>query len=402
MKNNKKWIKFLACILVSLGLLTSLPGLADNELLATQNNQVSANSQLLIPVFPDINAKGYILIDANTGYVLAQKNVDLSLPPASLTKLMTLYITAMELQSGKIHLTDPVRISTYAWRTGGSRMFIKEGDTVQLNDLIQGTIVASGNDSTVAIAEHIAGSEPAFVSLMNQTAASLGMTNTHFNDCNGLPSPNHYSTPRDLSKLASAWVLNFPQYYPWFKQKWIVFNGIRQPNRNRLLWHDSSVDGIKTGHTDAAGFCLIASAVRDNMRLISVVMGAPSEKARIAESEELLNYGYRFYESHKLYAANMPVVNSKTRYGKKGVTPIGVAHDFYVTVPRGQYKFVKVTITSNKTLRAPIIKGKQYGTIKAYLNNEVVSVQPLIALQDNPTGNVFMRFFDWILTILHL
>jgi serine-type D-Ala-D-Ala carboxypeptidase (penicillin-binding protein 5/6) len=399
---NTKILKSLASIFVSLILLMGgLPARADSNLLTT-NPAPATNAQLLIPAFQDIDAKSYILIDANTGYILAQKNIDVMLPPASLTKLMTLYVAATALQHNQIHLTDQVRISAYAWHMGGSKMFIKEGDTVPLSDLIQGTIVASGNDSTVAIAEHIAGSEPTFVNMMNQTAANLGMTNTHFNDSNGLPSPNHYSSAGDLAKLARAWILNYPQYYPWFKQKWFIFNGIRQPNRNRLLWHDSSVDGMKTGHTDAAGFCLVASAVRDNMRLISVIMGAPSEKARIAESQELLNYGYRFYESHKVYLANTPIVNSKTRFGKNGVTPIGVAHDFYVTVPRGQYKNVKITISSSKTLRAPIIKGQKYGTIKAYLNNNVISEQPLIALQNNPAGNIFSRFFDQILSALHL
>jgi D-alanyl-D-alanine carboxypeptidase (penicillin-binding protein 5/6) len=323
------------------------------------------------------------------------------LAPASLTKLMTLYIAAQELKNGQVNLNDQVRISSNAWGMGGSKMFIKEGETIPLNDLIQGTIVASGNDSTVAIAEHIGGSEQVFVNMMNQTAASLGMTNTHFSDSNGLPSPDHYSSPGDLAKLAQAWVLNFPEYYPWFKQKWVMFNGIKQPNRNRLLWHDPSVDGLKTGHTDEAGYCLIASALRDGTRLISVVMGAPTEKARIAESEELLNYGFRFYESHKVYAANTPIVNAKTWYGKNGKTALGVAHDFYVTVPRGQFKDVRIALASPKDLHAPIQKGKAYGSIKAYLNNNVISTQPLIALQDNPTGNIFMRFFDWILSLFH-
>lgn len=403
MRNIRKTV--LATVMLFVYSLTaSLSASAADNLLGSTpvNIQPTTASQVMIPAFPDINAKAYILIDANTGYIMAKKNADVRLAPASLTKLMTLYIAAGSLQRGQIHLNDQVKISTYAWQMGGSKMFIKEGDTISLNDLIQGTIVASGNDATVAIAEHIAGSEPAFVNLMNQTAASLGMANTHFADSNGLPSANHYSTASDLAKLARAWVLNYPQYYPWFKQKWIIFNGIKQPNRNRLLWHDPSVDGIKTGHTNEAGFCLISSAVRDNMRLISVVMGAPAEKDRINESQQLLNYGYNFYESHKVYAANTPIINAKTRYGKKGVTPIGLAHDYYVTVPHGQYKYVKVVVTSSKTLHAPIRKGQTLGSVKTYLFNNLVSEQPLVALQDNPSGNFISRFFDKILAFFHL
>ena len=267
-----------------------------------------------IPAPPDFDAKAYILIDANSGHIIAEKNADQHLAPASLTKVMTLYLIAQALSAGQTHLTDMVNVSEEAWRAGfgGSRMFIKVGTTVSVQDLISGIATASGNDATVAIAEHLAGSEQGFVNLMNQTARKLGMDNTNFTDSNGLPNNSHYSTARDLSVLSKAWIANFPEYYPWFKERWMTYNSIKQPNRNRLLWRDSSVDGLKTGHTNDAGYCLVVSAVRNGgMRLISVILDAKSDEARTKYSEALLNYGFRFFETRKLFAANTKLVSPR-------------------------------------------------------------------------------------------
>ncbi len=355
----------------------------------------------LTPAAPDINAKGYVLMDANSGYIIAQKNADTRMPPASLTKLMTLYVAAAALQNGQVHLDDKVRISRKAWQTGGSRMFLKENSLVPVQLLLEGIIVASGNDATMAIAQYIGGTQEAFVSLMNQTAASLDMTNSHYKDCNGLPAPDHYSTPGDIAKLARAWILNFPDYYPWFKQKWITYNKIRQPNRNRLLWRDPSVDGMKTGHTDAAGYCLVASAVRDGMRLIAVVMGAPTDNARADDSEALLNYGFRFFETHKLYAGNTELANPRTWFGRNSTTNLGLNKDLYVTIPKGRYKDIKAAMSFDGTVKAPIKQGDALGTVKVMLNDKEVTEQPLIALQDNPRAGFFGRFIDHFELFFH-
>jgi len=345
----------------------------------------------LIPAQPDFNVKSYIVIDAKSGAIIAAKNQDEHLAPASLTKIMTLYLIADSLKAGKIKPTDLVPISERAWRMEGSRMFAKVGSTVPVQQLIDGIIIASGNDATVAMAEFLGGSEDSFVDLMNQTAALLGMKDTHFTDSNGLPANQHYSSARDLATLSRAWINNFPEYYPWFKTKWITYNGIKQPNRNRLLWRDPSVDGIKTGHTSDAGYCLAASAVRNNMRLITIVMGAQSDRLRTSDSQSLLNYGFRFFETHKLYAANTALVNAKIKDGKEKTTPLGVAEDFYVTSPINQYKHVKVNATINTNLAAPIRKGQICGSLTATLNGKEISARPLIALADNPMGGLLDR-----------
>ena len=241
-----------------------------------------------------------------------------------------------------------------------------------------------------------------FVNMMNQTAAALGMTNSHYKDCNGLPAPDHYSTPGDIAKLARAWILNFPDYYPWFKQKWNTYNKIRQPNRNRLLWRDPSVDGMKTGHTKAAGYCLVASAVRDGgMRLIAVVMHAPTDSARADDSEALLNYGFRFYETHKLYAGNTDLANPRTWFGKNNTTNLGLNKDLYVTIPKGQYKNIKAAMSFDGTIQAPVKQGDALGTIKVMLNDKKITEQPLIALKDNPKAGFLGRFIDHFELFFH-
>lgn len=352
--------------------------------------------QTLIPPAPSLNAKGYVLMDANSGKIIAQKNMNERLQPASLTKLMTLYIISQALHNGQIKVTDKVRVSKDAWKTGGSRMFLKLGSHVEVQNLIDGIIIASGNDATVAMADYIAGTQQNFATLMNQTAQQLGMKNSHFVDPTGLPKPQHYTTPHDLAVLARAIITHFPEYYGWYKQKWITWNKIRQPNRNRLLWRDPDVDGMKTGHTKEAGYCLIASGKRNGMRLISVVMGTPSDAARTNDSQALLNWGFRFYESHKLYNANQTVLTPRVWLGKNKHVNMGVAQPVYLTIPAGQLANVKRTVVIANELRAPITQGQAYGQLKITLNGQVIQDIPLIALQNDPKGGIWTRSTDHI------
>lgn len=353
---------------------------------------------ILIPPAPNLNLSGYALMDANSGQIIGSKNLDTRLEPASLTKLMTLYIAATALKTGQIHLEDQVRVSENAWKTGGSRMFIKVGSLVPVKDLIQGIVVASGNDATTALAEFIGGTQDSFVNLMNQTAQRLGMNNTHYADPSGLPLPGHYSTPHDLALLARAIIKDYPEYYEWYKQKWITYNNIKQPNRDRLLWRDPTVDGLKTGHTEGAGYCLISSAQRDGMRLIAVVMGAPNDSGRANDSQGLLNYGFRFYRSHKIYDANQALVQPRTYLGKHKTSSLGLARDLYVTTPVGQSKNIQITVTLNdKRLKAPIVKNDSYGHVNVLINGNLVNTESLIALQDNPTGGFFTRMIDHVI-----
>ena len=357
----------------------------------------STNSRPTItPQAPNLPSNGYVLMDANTGMILAHKNMHQVMQPASLTKLMTLYLTFQALKNGQIHLTDNVRISEKAWKTGGSRMFIKEGSEVSVQDLIDGIIVASGNDACVALSQYVGGNEATFTEMMNQAAQQLGMKDTHYVDSTGLPQPGHQSTPYDMALLTRAIITNFPQYYPMFKQGWITYNGIKQPNRNRLLWRDKSVDGLKTGHTEEAGYCLISSAIRDNMRLISVLMGAPTDAARADNSEALLNWGFRFYKSHKLFDANIALATPRVWLGQNKTLPVGLASPLYVTVQTGNYSQLKPEIDINQSLQAPIKKGQVVGTLNVKMGNTIVSSTPLVALKDNLKGNMISRAWDHI------
>lgn len=355
-----------------------------------------ASLPTLMPPPPNVDAKGYVLMDANTGMILAQKNMSEHLEPASLTKLMTLYLTFQALHSGQIHLNDLARISKEAWQMGGSRMFLKLGSDVPVELLIQGIIVASGNDACVAIAQYIAGTQDTFAELMNQTAAQLGMKNSNYIDATGLPRPEHYSTPQDMALLTRAIINDFPEYYHFFSQKWIDYNHIKQPNRNRLLWRDDSVDGLKTGHTKDAGYCLIASAKRNGMRLISVVMGTPSDSARTNDSQALLNYGFRFYKTYKLFDANKMLFKLRVWLARHKYIELGLAKPLYITIPTGEYKNLKATMNINQNLRAPIIKGHQYGSVQVTLNKKPIIQAPLIALQNNKLGNIWSRITDHI------
>jgi D-alanyl-D-alanine carboxypeptidase (penicillin-binding protein 5/6) len=346
------------------------------------------------PAVPSIDAKGFILIDAASGKVIAEKNPDARMAPASLTKLMSLYIISSTLKSGSIHPDDKVRISNAAWKTGGSRMFVKVGTEVPVKDLMQGIAVASGNDASVAMAEYIAGTEEAFASMMNAQAKTLGMKDSHFMDSTGLPNPNHYSTPRDFATLAQSLTRDYPEDYKLFSEKWFTYNGIKQPNRNRLLWRYQYADGLKTGHTDDAGYCLVASAVKDNMRLISVIMGAPSDEVRTEDSIRLLTYGFRFFETHKMYSAGTTLTNARTWKGKQKEVALGIDQDLYATVPAGQAKNIQTVYVINEPLTAPIIKGESYGTVNLMVNNQVVLSKPLIAMKDNPRGGIVRRVSD--------
>ena len=363
---------------------------------ANAQNAVLSTPATLTPPAPNIHAKGYVLMDANSGAILAEKNMHKKMQPASLTKLMTLYIISQALQQGRIRLTDKVRISKQAWSTGGSRMFLKLSSHVPVKDLIEGIIVASGNDACVAMSQYIAGNQTSFAQLMNQNANRLGMKNTHYVDPTGLPKPGHYSSPYDLAILTRAIINQFPQYYHWYKQKWITWNGIKQPNRNRLLWRDSSVDGLKTGHTKAAGYCLIASGKRNGMRLISVVMGTPSDAARANDSQALLNWGFRFFETHRLFSANQVITRPRIWLGQQKNAAMGLSKDLYLTIPAAQYKNLKATLTIKPKLQAPIIKGQTYGKIQIILNGKKVATAPLIALNNDPRGGLWTRFTDHI------
>jgi D-alanyl-D-alanine carboxypeptidase (penicillin-binding protein 5/6) len=333
-------------------------------------------------------------MDADSGKILAEKNSEERLPPASLTKMMTLLVVSNALNHQQIHLEDKVHISRDAWKTGGSRMFVKEGDEVSIEDLLKGIIVDSGNDACVAIAEHIGGSEPGFAQIMNQQAQALGMSHSHFTDSTGLPSVNLYTTAKDLSLLARALIYDYPQYYHWYKQKWFTYNGIRQPNRNRLLWRNNQVDGIKTGHTEDAGFCLVSSAKRDNMRLISVVLGAPSDSVRADDSERLLNYGFRFYETHALYDTDKPIVSIPIYKGKASTLPVGLLEKQYVTIPSGQYQHVQLATEIPNNLQAPIKKGTQVGELQVKYDDKVIATHPIYALEQIETGNMLTRAKD--------
>ena len=348
----------------------------------------------LTPIAPNVNAKAYLLMDAYSGKILASENIDERVAPASLTKMMTSYVVSMALQQGHIHPTDLVTISEAAWKTGGSKMFVKVGDKVSVEDLMQGMIVDSGNDACVAMAEYIAGSQESFVNLMNQQAARLGMKNTHFVDVDGLPDPNHYSTARDMSILARALILDFPEDYKWYSQKWFSYNGIKQPNRNRLLWRDPDIDGIKTGHTNEAGFCLAASGHKNGMRLITIVMGAPSDEMRAQDSQKLLTYGFRFFESHKLYNAEVNLTTTRVWFAQRPQIKVGLAQDLYATLPLGSNKKPTTTMIFTPNLKAPIKKGEVIGQINIVLNDKPIASAPLIALEDLSKAGLWRSLVD--------
>ncbi|GAB6034792.1 serine hydrolase [Galenea microaerophila] len=355
----------------------------------------------VVPHPPAIAATAYILMDYDSGAILASKNPDEKVEPASLTKMMTAYIVYNELKQGNIHLDDEVTISKKAWQMPGSKMFIEVGKKVKVEDLIKGMDIQSGNDAAVALAEYIAGSEDTFVELMNRYAQKLGMKNTHFSNATGLPTPDHYSTARDLAILARAIIHDFPEQYKTYAEKKFTFNGITQYNRNKLLWQDPSVDGLKTGHTEKAGYCLVASAKRGDMRLISVVLGTKSAYARVQESQKLLNYGFRFFETHKLFSAGQRIVEARVWEGTRDTVGLGLTQDLYVTTPRGQFKNLQIEKTLQPEIIAPVKKGQPLGMLKVSLEKKTLAERPLVALDKVDQGGFFKRMTDQIKRLFH-
>lgn len=359
---------------------------------------VGIQAETLIPAPPELSAKAWILVDADTGKVLVENNVNQQLPPASLTKMMTSYIVSADVHSGKIKEDDMVPISVNAWKTGGSRMFVREGTKVRLIDLLRGLIIQSGNDASVALAEYVAGSEDSFADVMNQQAQLLGMSNTHFVNATGWPAEGHLTTAYDLSLLARALIKDYPEHYSIYSEKYFKYNIDKpQPNRNRLLWRDKSVDGIKTGHTESAGYCLVASAKRNDMRLISVVMGTDSEEARARESQKLLAYGFRYYETKKVYAAQQPLKqNVRVWYGAEDYVDLVVPEEVYLTMPRGASKELKTDVDVPEQIDAPLSKGQELGRLIVQYEGDTLLDTPLTADRDVPEAGFFARLWDSI------
>jgi len=353
-----------------------------------------AANTILIPAAPSIAAKSFILLDFNSGKVIAEKAADMRLAPASLTKIMTVYVVFRELKSGHLTLDEKVTISKKAWQTPGSRMFVEVNKQVTIENLLQGVIIQSGNDASVALAEHVAGDEATFAAMMNQHAERLGMLDSHFENSMGLPSKNHYTTARDLAKLTIAVIAEFPDYYRWDSEKEFTFNNITQPNRNKLLWRDKSVDGVKTGYTEEAGYCMVASAKREDMRLISVVMGTASANARANESQTLLNYGFRFFETHQLYKAQTALTEARIWKGDSKQVPMGLMEDLYVTIPRRHYNDLKAEIKVDKKIMAPIKKGASFGSVNISLAGDVLANKPLVSLKAINKGGFVDRMYD--------
>jgi D-alanyl-D-alanine carboxypeptidase (penicillin-binding protein 5/6) len=349
---------------------------------------------LPIPKPPATGARAYILQDFDSQRIIAEKDSNQSIEPASITKLMTAYAVFTELKSGNITLEDKVTISEKAWRTPGSRMFIEVGKQVSVNELLQGMIVQSGNDATVALAEYIAGSEDTFAALMNRHAEELGLTGSHFMNSTGLPDAEHYMSARDIALLTSHLIREFPEYYKWYSQKEFTYNDITQYNRNKLLWRDESVDGVKTGHTESAGYCLVTSAKQGDMRLISVVLGTESESARADASQSLLNYGFRFFETHKLYDAGNQLATSRVWKGATDSVSLGLDRPLYATISRGQYKSLDASMTIDNRITAPVAAGKPLGMVQVTLGDTVIAEQELVALQAVNEGSFWQRIVD--------
>ncbi len=370
------------------------------SLIVAMTSANAEDAEISTPAAPTIAASAYILMSYDSGKVLAENNADVKLAPASLTKIMSVYVVLREISNGHLHLDDMVTISQKAWETPGSRMFVEVGNQVKVEDLLKGVIIQSGNDASVALAEHIAGDETTFADMMNQHAERLGMKNSHFQDSNGLPIDNHYTTARDLAILTQALIKEFPEYYRWFSQKEFTFNNIVQHNRNQLLSRDETVDGVKTGFTDAAGYCLVASALRNNMRLIAVVMGASSPNARANENQNLLNYGFRFFEAHKLYSGKTALTEARIWKGDTKNLQLGLAEDLYVTIPRRHYNDLKAVITIDKKITAPVKEGTKLGSVNVTLKDEVVANKDLIALKSVEQGNIIQRIYDSAMMML--
>ncbi len=362
-----------------------------------QSGDMPTPDETPIPDPPQVAARGYFLVDHNSGKVLAESNADERLEPASLTKIMTAYVVFRELGGDNLSLWDKTLISERAWRTGGSKMFVEIGKQVSVEDLLKGMIIQSGNDASVALAEHVAGTEETFADLMNTHARRLGMKNSNFTSATGLPHEAHYTTARDIALVTAASIREFPEYYAWYAVKEFTHNRINQRNRNRLLWRNESVDGVKTGYTKTAGYCLVASAERGNMRLTSVVMGTKGEEVRAQASLALLNYGFRFYETHKLYAGGQRIETLRIWMGEVEDLPVGPAEDVSVTIPRRMYDKLSAKLIKGSETSAPIGKGAVVGHISIALEGKEVHRVPLVALQDVAEGSILQKGKDAVL-----
>jgi D-alanyl-D-alanine carboxypeptidase (penicillin-binding protein 5/6) len=349
-----------------------------------------------IPTAPQVDARAYIVVDYRTNKILAAQDPDAREEPASLTKLMTAYIVFQELAAGKLKLDEQVTVSEHAWRSEGSRTFIELGKPVSVQDLILGMIVQSGNDATIALAERVAGTEETFAQMMNSNAKRLGMTGSHFENSSGLPAPQHYTTAHDLSVLATTMIREYPQYYKWFSVREFEHNGIKQQNRNGLLEKDPTVDGLKTGHTDSAGFCLVTSSLRDGMRLVSVVMGSGSMKARENASAALLNYGFTFYDTKLAIKGGAVLASARVWKGQSASVDLGIRDDLYVTLPRGQADSLKTVSTVQPRLIAPLALDATLGTVNVIAAGQTVTSMPLHPVKAVDAGGWWRRLIDTI------
>ena len=351
----------------------------------------------LIPSPPQLAASSYLLVDANSGKVIVESNADHRLPPASLTKMMTGYIASSEIKKQTISAEDMVPISVKAWRMKGSKMFIREGTSVPVRELLKGVIIQSGNDASVALAEFIAGDEMAFSEIMNQQAQLLGMTQTEFKNSTGWPAEGHLTTARDMAIIAARLIKDFPDHYALYSQKEFTYNDITQLNRNGLLWRDASVDGLKTGWTEEAGYCLVASAQKNGMRLVSVVMGAKSERAREQETQKLLSYGFRYYETHTLYEMGQVVNSSQLWAGLEKYFDLVVEDDIFLTIPRGERDLLEVSIEVDKNIVAPVIAGQSYGVLNIKKGDELLIQRNIVAAKDVDSAGFLLRLWDLII-----
>jgi D-alanyl-D-alanine carboxypeptidase (penicillin-binding protein 5/6) len=360
-------------------------------------------AQSMVPKAPKLNLSSYILVEASTNTVIAEYNSDNQIAPASMTKVMSGYVIADQIANGSISLDDKVLISAKAWKTGGSKMFIEAGKRVSVKDLLSGIVIQSGNDATIAMAEYVAGSEEGFVDFMNAYASEMGLTNTLFQNSTGFSDPNHFTSAKDLAKLTQELINKFPDHYATYKEKEFTFSGIRQLNRNKLLWRDDSVDGVKTGHTDSAGFCLISSARRNDMRLIAVVAGSESENERLTASQRLLEYGFRFYATQKLVSQETKVTTAKVWGGTTDEVALGSTQDIYLTLPRSEFKNIKANYQFTNNLQAPIEIGEQIGSIEFTSNDRVVLSAPLMAIDNVEAkgffGMLWARLVYWITSL---
>ncbi len=392
-RNPASGVLFLLSLLTSVAIAGPVPAPAPAP--------VSPVGAAPMPAPVELAAKAWILIDAYTGTVLAEHNADERLPPASLTKLVTDYLIAGEMAAGKFTKDTLVPISVNAWRMGGSKMYVREGTEVSVGDLLRGIIVQSGNDASVAMAEYIAGTEDAFAQLMNQRAQQLGMTNSHFVNATGWPAEGHLTTARDLSTLFRAMIHDYPENYRLYAEKYFEYNGIKQPNRNLLLWRDSTVDGGKTGHTEEAGYCLVVSAVRENMRLVGVVMGTSSMEARARETQKLLAYGFRFYETARMYKAGEVLqADAPVWFGKDDKVNLTVAEDVYLTLPRGAQKDLKATVLVDDAIEAPLSPARPVGRLQVEQSGKVVLTVPLVPDREVAEAGWFARLWDHLVLFL--